>query len=147
MSDTGDNVTSLGPRMQGAQNSGSSYGSASGGDGGGFDRGYIDARIEAVKAQNDARFAEVISRLDNMHPATWWQNGLLLIGAVGFVFAILSYASDRFDSGVSAMGAIEEQMDAQRDTNAAQDARLDKILRTLEVQSAKPQGSPEVGQD
>lgn len=108
---------------------------------------HIDTKVEAVKAQNDARFGEVISRLDAMNPATWWQNGLLLAAAIGFVFSILAYASDRFDSGVASMGAVEEALDAQREINAAQDLRLERILTAMEAQINQPQGSPEESQE
>lgn len=110
-------------------------------------KNYVDAKMESVKAQNDARFSEVISRLDSMHPATWWQNGLLLAAAIGFVFAILAYSSDRFDSGVASMGAVEEAIDLQRETNAAQDVRLDKIISTLETLREQPQTSPQQGKE
>lgn len=111
---------------------------------------YVDKSMDTVKAQNDARFAEVIARLDAMNPATWVQNAGVLLGGIvvtlGLVFGILAYASDRFDSGVSAMGAIEEQLDAQRETNADQNARLDRILGVLEARSDQSETSPE-GQD
>lgn len=94
---------------------------------------YVDAQDEKTRAQNDARFAEVLSRLDGLNPATWWQNALLLVGALGIMVAILAFASDRFDSGVSAMGAVEERLDAERDVNEAQNQRLDRLLNALEV--------------
>lgn len=97
---------------------------------------YLDAKVDAVKAQNDARFAEVLSKIDGLNPATWWQNALLLAATVGTVFAILAYASDRFDGGIAAMGLIEEQIDAQREQNKSQEERLDRILKQLEVQHA-----------
>lgn len=129
--------------IEGGRGSGSGIGSGSGGGGGGIDRAYIDARVDAVKAQNETAFARLEAKIDGLHPgATWQQNAGLLfaavVGGMGLLFAILSWGSDRFDSGVSAMGAIEEALDAQREQNADQEARLERILEALETQSKKP---------
>lgn len=120
-----------------------------------MDKDYIDAKVEAVRAQNDARFSEIRSDIIALGAkidakpvgATWWQNALIVAGAVGTVFAVLAYASDRFDSGVGSMGAVEEAIDAQREINASQDGRLDRILEVLEEQGTKSQESPPDGQD
>lgn len=108
---------------------------------------YLDAKIETVRAQNDARFAELrsdisslITKIDHLPtPLTFWQFvvglGSAVVAALGIVLAVLAYGSDRFDSGVSAMGAIEEALDAQRETNAMQDVRLDRILQALEAEN------------
>jgi hypothetical protein len=116
------------------------YGGGTGGGGTTVDletKRYVDKSMDAVKAQNDAAFSKVLARLDSMHPATWQQNlGVVAAGVVallGIIFAVLAFASDRFDSGVAAMGAIEEAIDAQREINASQDARLEKILGSLEA--------------
>jgi len=103
-------------------------------------QGYVDKFMEAVKAQNDARFAEILAKLDQM-PKFWplVMSGFIgIFGAIGLVFAVLAYASDRFDSGIVAMGAVEESIDAQREVNAAQDARLDRILKMLEERNTSP---------
>lgn len=121
-------------------------GNGSGGGGPPVDtetKNYLDAKVDAVRAQNDARFAQVLARLDAMNPATWWQNAVVaataVVALIGILLTVLSFASDRFDSGVSAMGAIEEQLDAQRETNAAQDERLDRVISALETIHAQPQ--------
>lgn len=85
-----------------------------------------------MSAQNDARFAQVLARLDGLHPATWQQNAAVALStvvvALGLGFAVLAYASDRFDSGVGSMGAVEDAIDEQREINASQNERLDRIL-------------------
>ena len=112
---------------------------------------YVGANMRAVKAENSANFARLEAKLDGLHPATWWQNAVVASGAVvallGILFTVLAIASDRFDSGVAAMGAIEEQLDAQRETNVRQDERLDRIISALEAQSAQPQASSTDGQE
>ncbi|MDW3222888.1 MAG: hypothetical protein R8G34_08405 [Paracoccaceae bacterium] len=138
--------------IEGGRSGGGGIGSGSGGGGGGeIDRAYVDARIEAVKAQNETAYARLEAKIDSIQPgATWQQNagllGIGIVGALGLIFAILSWGSDRFDSGVSAMGAVEEALDTQRELNVAQDARLEKILEALEAQSGEPETGPE-GQD
>ncbi|WP_187430020.1 hypothetical protein ROLI_026570 [Roseobacter fucihabitans] len=136
------------------------YGAGSGG--GGFEvdaetKNYLDAKVEAVKAQNDARFSEVITKLDSFNgkldsfnPVSWQQQaGIAITGIVvtiGLVFSVLAYASDRFDSGIGAMGAIDDTLDVQRELNAAQDKRLNRVIQLLERQGFEPQAVPE-GQD
>jgi hypothetical protein len=108
------------------------------GGGGGFTvdsetKNYLDAKVDAVKAQNDARFTEVLSEIRMIKPgATWQQFAGLLFGAVTFVFAILAFSSDRFDGGLSAI-AIKDQISSEQDErDAAQDARLDRIIDAIE---------------
>lgn len=116
------------------------------GDGGGgdMDKDYLDARIEAVRAQNDASFAILGAKIDAIQPgATWQQIAAIAFVLLGSIFAILAYASDRFDSGVSSMGAIEEALDAQREINSAQDSRFERFLEAWDARNAKPETSPE----
>jgi hypothetical protein len=96
--------------------------------------------MRAVRAENDSRFAQVLSRLDGMNPATWWQIAVLIAGAIGSVFAILAFASDRFDSGVNSMGAVGEAINRQMEINAAQDERLDRIINALEAKGGDDEG-------
>ncbi|WP_218967774.1 hypothetical protein [Puniceibacterium antarcticum] len=98
-------------------------------------KNYLDRSVDAVKAQNDARFAEVIAKLDAMNPVTWWQNALLLLAGIGSVIALLSFGSGRFDSGVGSMGAVIDSINAQREVNNAQDQRLERILDILGKQA------------
>lgn len=99
---------------------------------------YVDKSMETVKAQNDARFAEVISRLDALKdlPKFWplVLSGVVVVaGAIGLVFTVLSYASDRFDGGVAASGLMDVMQKEQIARDAAQDAKLDQILESVMV--------------
>ena len=98
-----------------------------------MDKDYLDAKIEAVKAGNDASFVRLEAKIDGIQPGASWQQiaGIVFVAFTG-AFAILAFASDRFDSGVSSMGAVEEALDAQREINAGQDARLGGVLTALE---------------
>ena len=110
-------------------------------------KNYLDAKMEAVKAQNDARFSEVLSRLDGIKdlPKFWPLVAAIAIAAVtiiGISVTILSYASDRFDGGLGASSLVDAITREQAERDAAQDAKLDKILGKLEtlsvVQTPKP---------
>jgi len=102
-------------------------------------KNYLYAKVDAVKAQNDARFSEVLAELRNMTPGpTWQQQALLLVGAIGVVFAILAYASDRFDGGLAASSITEQIAADQRSRDAAQDVKLDVIIDAIsKIQPAK----------
>lgn len=114
---------------------------------------YVDKSMETVRAQNDARFAEVLARLDvmdarlsSMKPFNIWQVVATVAGGVvailGIGIAVLTFSSDRFDSGISSLGIVKEYVDGQRQRDAAQDARLDRIIGTLESIDARiPPGS------
>jgi len=105
---------------------------------------YVDAKVDAMKAQNDSRFSEVIFKLDAVNvkmdhapkPLTMSQ---FLVGAggalgvtLGVVFAILAYASDRFDGGLSAMAIKDQIATEQADRDAAQDSRLERVLDAID---------------
>lgn len=128
---------------------------------------YIDAKTSEVRAQNDARFAEVLARLDGMNPATWWQNALLGFGFLGILLAILAFGGDQFSIGVSLspeLDRISGERDAaiasaineikgdqavifsdfrrdQAEVDASQDAKLDLILQQLEGISRSLEGA------
>ncbi len=111
---------------------------------------YIDSKVEVVKAQNDARFVEVLAginsvgeRVSHLREPTTWQQLALTMGSVGLVllgvvFAVLGYASDRFDGGLSASSVKDELAVEQLKRDATQDARLDKILSKLDAMTVTP---------
>ena len=110
-------------------------------------KNYLDAKMDSVKAQNDARFSEVLSRLDGLKdlPKFWPLVSAIAIAAVtiiGISVAILSYASDRFDGGLGAAALVDSITKDQAQRDEGQDAKLDKILGKLDslsvVQSPKP---------
>lgn len=106
-----------------------------GGGGGGVDtetKNYVDAKIETVRAQNDAKFTEVIAEIRAIVPgATWQQNAVILFAAIGFVFAILAFASDRFDGGLSANSLKDQIASEQVTRDAVQDEKLNKIITEI----------------
>ena len=110
-------------------------------------KNYLDAKMDSVKAQNDARFSEVLSRLDGLKdlPKFWPLVSAIAIAAVtiiGISVAILSYASDRFDGGLGAAALVDAITKDQAQRDEGQDAKLDKILGKLDSlsvgQSPKP---------
>ena len=110
-------------------------------------KNYLDAKMDSVKAQNDARFSEVLSRLDGLKdlPKFWPLVSAIAVATItiiGICVAILSYASDRFDGGLGASALIDAITEGQAMREEGQDAKLDKILGKLEsipaLQSPKP---------
>lgn len=96
-------------------------------------KNYLDANMRAVKAENSASFARLEAKIDGIpRPPSIWQIVVALAATLASAFGILAFASDRFDSGISSMGVMEEAIELQRETNAAQDERLDRILKALE---------------
>ena len=77
---------------------------------------------------------------------TWQQQTITTAGFgvvfLGLVFSVLAYASDRFDSGLSA-GAIKDQLTAEQIArDKVQDDRLDKILTKLDGLVQPPSPTP-----
>lgn len=107
---------------------------------------YVDLKAEVVAAQNNARFAEVLAEIKGLRsdiatkPSSWQVWGAALTG-FGAILAVLAFAGDRFDGGISLADQRQEQI--QRDT--AQDAiikRLDALLAAQPTQSAPAPESP-----
>lgn len=129
------------------------FGGGSGG--GGMDKDYVDARIEAVKAQNDAHFAEVRSDISAISAKLDDKPGILSIigiAVAGFlgVVSVLAFGGDRFDGGVQMQStvsqiAVENQKISQE--NAQNIAGLIQIIRGMEGRNDQPQTSPQEGQD
>lgn len=95
-------------------------------------KNYLDAKVDAVKAQNDARFAEVLSKINGLHPATWQQIAAIAVGTVGLVFAVLAFSSDRFDGGLAASALIDKVTQEQTVRDNAQDEKLDQIFQAVQ---------------
>jgi hypothetical protein len=128
-----------------ASTSGGQQGFSGGGGGGGnmmdpSTKDYIDAHDEKTRAQNDARFAEVLAKLDGIKdlPKFWPLVAAISIAAItiiGICVAVLSYASDRFDGGLGASSLISAIQAGQAERDASQDAKLDTILSILTTQA------------
>jgi hypothetical protein len=119
-----------------------------GGDGGGTvdaeTKNYLDAKVDAVKSQNDARFAEVLSRLDtvnasvqHMEPVSIWKIASLVAAGVFAIAGLLGVMADRFDGGVAASGLVSAWQSAQFDKDAAQDARLTEQSGKIDAVGSK----------
>ncbi len=109
---------------------------------------YVDANMRAVKAENSASFAQLGAKIDAIpiSPNIWQILAAPAATAVG-IFSILAFAGDRFDGGISAYGLLDEYRAEQIERDRTQDARLDRILNTLEGLNDKPEGGPTEGQD
>lgn len=103
---------------------------------------YIDAKTEATRAQNDARFSEVINniarlsdKIDGMPSA---KSQIVSTVATGFaiflgLIAILAFAGDRFDGGMSAStdGAIAKELIRQQSKD------IEKLINAQAVENQK----------
>lgn len=106
---------------------------------------YVDARTDAVRAQNDARFAEVLAemkgvsaKLDHIErnaiswKGVWGAAAATTVAVASIVLAVLSISGDRFDGGMSAQGIVSNVMSRQDARDAEQDKKLDAILERLD---------------
>ncbi len=95
---------------------------------------YVDKSMEAVKAQNDARFSRVesqLSKLDELKFPSIWQMMSVAAGAVVALGGLIAIMADRFDGGLAARGLLDPILMVQEERDAAQDRKLDEILRAL----------------
>lgn len=95
---------------------------------------FVQAKVETVSAQNDARFARIetqLSKIGEQKIPSLWQFGGLLAGglatALAIAIAIAAAMSDRFDGGITARGLIDPMLEQQRLIDAAQDEKLDDL--------------------
>ena len=91
---------------------------------------YIDSRDEATRAQNDARFAEVLAKLSQTATADGqrklaFTTGIAIIAAM---IALFAFGADRFGSGMSAASLVYEQSD-EASRRAEQNERNIKEIR------------------
>ena len=116
-----------------------------GGAGGGGDetsgidmREYVDAQDEKTRAQNDARFSEVLAELKIMRETSaslrsvWGAAAATFVAIGGLLIGVLAIGGDRFESGIGAgtlVNAIEEK---QEKRDAEQDETLGQILAIVE---------------
>jgi hypothetical protein len=97
----------------------------------------LSKQILDVEAKLSAQTATIITRLDQSKPApTLFQISSIVGAAFLGSFAILAFASDRFDGGLAA-SAIKDQIALdQVKRDAAQDAKLDQIINAVQGLSA-----------
>lgn len=98
---------------------------------------YVDKADEAVESRLNAKL-DKLPTMDALR-ANIWGAALTILGVL---LAIAAFAADRFDGGMSAGGLMDRYTSAQRERDAAQDKKLDEILRRLPqpapTKSARP---------
>lgn len=110
------------------------------------DKDYVDAKAEATRAQNDARFSQVMSRLETLSmkletatlhmPTTSSMFGTAaasVIAIIGLGVAILAFGGDRFDGGMGAASITMDQAISARETANRNAERLDDVDKKLDV--------------
>lgn len=155
-------VVSLDSRREDQESKATAYG---GGDGGGGEKvdaetqRYVDKSMDSVKAQNDARFADVMATLRSIQENTiswkgvWGAAGATTVAVAGVVLAALAIGGDRFDGGMAAGVVLEEsRQNAERITKMIEaaeirDGQINAIVTAIEAQNAKSENSPSKGQD
>lgn len=153
------------PAFGSAQAGASATGRGIAGGGGGDDGGsmdndlkiYVDAQDDKTRAQNDARFAEVLAELRIIRDTaassrSVWGAALATIAAIaGLFIGIIAIEGDRFESGLTASDTIakviQPVVDAQEERDSDQDRKLDRILTAVEQIRDKPQGSAPQGKN
>lgn len=102
-----------------------------GGTSGGMD--VVDSKIAAAEARTDTKFAELRGDLAKFatKETVWAAAGALGGTILAVMLALAAFGGDRFDAGMSATGVLAPFAEAQRERDAAQDQKLDEILRRL----------------
>lgn len=109
---------------------------------------YIDRSMDAVRAQNDARFSEVLSEVRSLRDdvkriPTLWQIFATVVSsmavAAGLAFAAWAIAGDHFANGMNLADQRQEQL--QRDQ--AQDQRLQETLDRMDAFISSQTSAPQ----
>ena len=128
-----------------------------GGNGGGTVevplKDYVDAQDEKTRAQNDARFADIMAELRGIRESSvswrgvWGAAGTTIAALTGIILGTLAIAGDRFDGGLSARSLLTPILERQEYRDAKQDQKLDRILEALEQKHDDSEVSPSVDID
>ena len=128
--------------------------SGGGGAGGGGDeslgismKDYVDAQVEKTNAQNEARFARVETKLNELKIPSIWQFISIAAGAVIAIVGLNALMADRFEGGIGVGNVLEPMVETQKERDLEQDQKLDKILATVEQIRDNPEGRSQNGQD
>lgn len=103
---------------------------------------YVDAKTEATRAQNDARFSEVINgistlstRIEGLPSAKSQFVAIVTTGAAIFLglIAVLAFAGDRFDGGMSAStdGAVAREIISEQSKD------IQKLIDSQAIENQK----------
>lgn len=85
---------------------------------------YVDARDEAIETRLFAKLDTIPTK-----STIWGAVGVI----IGTMLAVLAFAGDRFDGGISAGGIVSQVKDEQAAKDKAQDAKLELIDQKLDV--------------
>ena len=103
---------------------------------------YIDAQDEKTRAQNDARFARIETKLGELKFPSVLQISSIVAAAVVAFIGINALMADRFEGGIGVGNVLDSVIKAQEKRDAGQDRKLDLILSALEQIRDEPKGSP-----
>ena len=116
---------------------GSPSGVGAGGSGGGTVevtwKEYTDAQDEKTRAQNDARFAEVVAKLDTLPGFA----GLIGVATTAFVaaLAIWAWGASQFGIGVDIQGAVGAELRETQNLTAENSEAIKSLIRVNESQA------------
>lgn len=107
---------------------------------------YIDRSMDAVRAQNDVRFTEVLSKIDALGgkidaiksdaitwKGVWGAAAATTVAVGGLLLGILAIGGDRFDGGMAASGVISSMTQEQQARDRAQDEKLDAVISRIDA--------------
>ncbi len=97
----------------------------------------LSRQILDVESKLSTQTATIITRLDQAkQPPSLWQ--IISVVATAFVggLAILAFASDRFDGGLSASSIKDQLAQDQLERDAAQDEKLNAFIEAVQKLSA-----------
>ena len=95
---------------------------------------YIDAKTEATRAQNDARFAEILARLeraptiDELRKLVVTTAITTILTLIAAMIALFAFGADRFSGGMTAASLIYDQS-AEARTMAIENAKNIREMR------------------
>lgn len=119
-----------------------SFGDGNGGGGNMDADKYIDAKIDTVRAQNDARFAEVVGKLGNIeHTLSGQPSVASLIGTsaitaltiLGLIVALLAFGGDRFDGGVQVSSVVVQQAQDAKALAQKNQQKMGELSEKLDI--------------
>jgi hypothetical protein len=103
----------------------------------------LSKQILAVETKLSEQTTSILQRVDQIKPGASFNQivGVVASALLGGV-AILAFASDRFDSGLSASGIQDRIMEEQTIRDAQQDAKLDEFIRAVQGLGAQNNSEP-----
>ncbi|WP_155987332.1 hypothetical protein [Paracoccus pantotrophus] len=107
---------------------------------------YIDRSMDAVRAQNDARFDKVLNEIKSLEfkvdaikadaitwKGVWGAAAATTVAVAGLVLAVLAISGDRFDGGMAASSVVSSVISRQEERDRRQDEILGEILKSVDA--------------